>query len=518
MNRANALNIFLLCIFCFMLSCGDSSYKNAVHYDTMPEIFPDYTDIVLPPNIAPVNFIIQEPGTLFVVKFNSDKSSGFVVKSSVPEIEIPIKKWKKLLEKNTGKTIRIEIVVKDSNNVWKQFECIENRIAKDPVDPFIVYRRINPGMVLWENMAIVQRSLEDFFEKDIISNQNTEKNCIHCHSFRNRDPNSMILHMRRSPSGTLIKTKNKTLWLSTKTRYTLSSFVYPAWHPGGQYIAFSTNLIHQNFFGSGERINHVRDNASDIVIYDLYNNEVFTTPEIASKNFENMPSWSPDGNFLYYIQADYKYKHMHDSVEKYDLLRIEFDQENKRWGEAEMLVSSEKINKSVSYPQVSPDGKYVLFCLADYGYFNINNSSSDLYILDFSKDTLIKLPVNSEYTESFPSWSGNGHWILFASKRFDGMFTLPFLSYVDSTGTAHKPFVIPFEKPVSYYTRLTNMNRPVFLEGKVECTQKELLEIAYSDPEMVIFDSIHVQIDALAGATANVASSIDESTSLYKKN
>ncbi len=510
--------VSFLCLLIIMISCKDLSIRKPLVIDILPNILPDYSSIIIPPNIAPMNFIVNEEGIRYLVKFNADDPSGFSVKSVTSEIIIPEKKWRKLLVNNTGGSIKIDVFVKDNKSVWKQFRRIENRVSKDSIDPYIAYRRINTAMILWNNMAIVQRSLENFYESDIISNQNTESNCIHCHTFQNRDPNSMLLHMRMSPSGTLIKTKERTLWLSTKTHYTLSSFVYPAWHPEGRYIAFSTNKIHQNFFGSGDRISHIRDDASDIVIYDLYNNEVFTTPELASKDFENLPTWSPDGKYLYYIQAHHDYKYLPDSLEKFDLMRIKFDQENRKWGKAEMLISSENTGLSVSFPQVSPDGKHVIFCMANYGYFNITNPTSDLYILNIDNNEITKLPVNSDKTESFPSWSGNSRWIVFASKRMDGMFTLPFFSYVDSAGTAGKAFVIPFENPASYLTRLTNMNRPVFLSGRVEYTQKELLEIAYTTPEEVKFDTINVDIDALAGATINTETSVDEANSLYKKN
>jgi hypothetical protein len=517
MSRFTTYILFSI-ILALLVSCSNYSVRNADPVDALPIIFPDYTGITIPPNIAPLNFLIEEEGTEYLAVFTRNNKKEFSVGSGTQEIIIPINKWKKLLKSSKGKTIGIEIYTKDSKEGWKKYKTIENRVSNDPIDPYIAYRKINPALILWEDMAIMQRDLEKFSEYTVISNQNTEKNCIHCHTFHNRDPHSMILHMRRSPSGTLIKTKEKNLWLTTSTKYTLSSFVYPAWHPNGQYIAFSTNKIHQNFYGKGNRYHHVRDDASDIVIYDIRNNEVFTCPEIASNDFENVPAWSPDGKYLYYIQAQHKYKYMHDSLQKYDLFRIGFDPENKKWGSPEMLVSSEETDRSVSFPQVSPDGKYVLFCMADYGYFTINNSSSDLYTLEIDTRELTRPDVNSNLTESFPSWSGNGRWMMFTSKRYDGMFTLPFFSYFDSSGIAHKPFVIPLKNPASYKTRLTNMNRPVFLAGKIEYTQKELLETAYQEPEQVVFDTIHVDIDALAGATMITGSSVDETNTLYKKN
>ena len=34
-------------------------------------IHPDYTDIVIPPNIAPLNFVVDEPGTAYGVRVRS---------------------------------------------------------------------------------------------------------------------------------------------------------------------------------------------------------------------------------------------------------------------------------------------------------------------------------------------------------------------------------------------------------------------------------------------------------------
>lgn len=464
-------------------------------------IFPDYQGTVIPSNIAPLNFIIREPGENYSAVFTTeDEDYSFRISSSDSIIIIPEKKWKKLLNHSEGKTFHLTITIKN-NGDWKKFSPLNNTVAAATIDPYIAYRRINPGMVFWDNMTIVQRSLEDFQEFDIISNQNTEKNCIHCHTFQDRNPESFLLHIRMAPGGTLIKRAGTTHWLNTKTPYTLSSFVYPSWHPNGRFIAFSTNKIHQNFFGKGKRINHVRDNASDIVIYDIDSNLVFTSPELASFDFENIPAWSPGGDFLYFIRSPREHKYLPDSAEKYDLMRIAFDAESKVFGRAETLLSSKETGLSVSFPQISPNGKFLIFCMADYGYFNINNNSSELYLMDLSDFSYKKLPVNSEETESWPNWSDNSHWIMFTTKRIDGMYTVPHFAYVDSLGEASKPFPLPFKNPESYFTRITNLNRPVFLTGKVKFTQEELQEIVYSHTENVIFDSLGVDIDALSGAT-----------------
>jgi hypothetical protein len=358
-------------------------------------------------------------------------------------------------------------------------------------------------------MSIVQRNLESFDESDIISNKNTDFNCIHCHTFNRNDPEEMVLHVREAHGGTFIQTKDKTLWLNTKTPYTLSPFVYPAWHPNGRYIAFSSNNIHQFFFGLGHRLNHVFDVASDIVLYDIQKNMVFTSPKIASRNLENLPNWSPDGKYLYYINCPYGEKSNRDSLMRYDLMRIHFDENSREWGDPELLISAKTTNMSVSLPEVSPDGRFLLFCMADYGYFTIGNPTSDLYMLDLRSGKYNKLNINSDQTESFHNWSSTGRWIVFASKRNDGIITLPYISYIDTGGIAYKPFVLPAKDPESLESRLFNYNRPVFVKNKVNISQDALLSKILEQTGKVYFDTLNVDIDALAGATATSDKSKD---------
>jgi len=499
----------------FLAGCNSQSDSDSTE-NARPEIFPDFTDLVVPVNIAPLNFIIRERAEKYTAHFSSENGGyAFSVKSKDTIIIIPDKKWRELLTASEGSSYQLQLEVRrDGKKIT--YPPLSNQVSSNKIDPFITYRRINPGMVFWDNMAIVQRSLENFSENDLINNKNTEGNCIHCHTFRERDPETLLLHFRKAPGGTLIKKKGITRWLATKTPYTLSSFVYPSWHPEGRYIAFSTNKIHQNFFGSGDRLNHVRDDASDIVIYDIDSNLVFTSPDIATFDFENLPAWAPSGDYLYFIRCPEEHKYLPDSAEKYDLLRISFDTGSRELGEPELVVSAEEAGLSASFPQISPDGKFLVFCLADYGYFNINNRSSDLYLLNLSDMSYRKMDVNSGQTESWPNWSDNSRWLMFTTKRIDGMFTVPHVAHINEKGEEAKAFPIPYKNPISYFTRITNMNRPVFVKGKVKVSQEELQKIVYSQTDNVVFDSLRVDIDALSGATT-VNGEIPGANVLYMK-
>ena len=108
---------------------------------------------------------------------------------------------------------------------------------------------------------------------------------------------------------------------------------------------------------------------------------------------------------------------------------------------------------SITEPRVSPDGEWVLFCMSDYGSFPVYQSSSDLYLLDLETREHHRLAINSPRSDSWHCWSANSRWIAFASKRRDGVFGRIYLSYIDESGHAHRPLLLPQEDP-TFYDRL----------------------------------------------------------------
>lgn len=75
---------------------------------------------------------------------------------------------------------------------------------------------------------------------------------------------------------------------------------------------------------------------------------------------------------------------------------------------------------------------------------------------------------NSEEAESYHSWSGNGRWMVFSSRRIDGLYTRLFIGYVDSEGVGHKPFLLPQKDPLTYYDALMfSYNIPELMRSAV---------------------------------------------------
>ncbi|MFY9151245.1 MAG: hypothetical protein WAO52_04455 [Prolixibacteraceae bacterium] len=475
-------------IFLILLVSCHSGIENFSVAGRLPSIFPDYTGIMMPPNIAPLNFKINEPGVEFETRFYLENEKPFIIRSTNPKVQIDIDQWKKLLSRGKGSKLFIDVFVKAKSGGWEKFQPIINEIASENIDNHLAYRLINTGYVLWNNLGIYQRNIENFDEKPILENKSFEFGCLNCHSFAKNDPNKMMIHIRAIHGGTVIYNNGKLTKVDTKTNYTLNAGAYPNWHPDGNHIAYSVNNIGQ-FFCSGEVRIEVADKYSDIIVYDVEKNTVTTSPKVSTSSRENLPVWSPDGKYIYFISAAPGTEIDKRIKEKYDLLRIGFDVNTNTWGSIDTIISSKAIGQSISFPKISPNGKFLMFCTADNGYFTIHHPLTDLNLLNLETGEFHKMEINSPETDSYHCFSSGGHWFVFSSKRMDGLFTRPFFSYLDDNGKASKPFVLPQEDPEFYHTFIKNYNIPELITGEVPVSPIKIRD-------KVLEKAIPVKLDA----------------------
>ncbi|HPO66303.1 MAG TPA: hypothetical protein PKY76_10125, partial [Bacteroidales bacterium] len=325
------------------------------HYEKLnqlPHIFPDYTNVVIPPNIAPLNFHINDTATKYKIRISSVKGKAIEISQSSPSVEIPIGKWHKLLAANKGNALFVDIYAKKQGK-WYKYATIRDSIVEDRIDSYLVYRLINHVNILWREMGIYQRNLENFDETPIFRNRSNNNGCVNCHHFNRANPAQMSLHFRKENPGTVLLVDGKKIKLDTKTPYTMSAFSYPAWHPGGKQLAYVVNRVTQIFTSTIDYHEVVFDGASDLVVYDIEKNMVTTCPQISSKNRENMPAFSPDGRWLYYISAPPALNDSMKAFVKFSLVRIPYDAATHSWGQVDTVISASKTGKSITFPRIS---------------------------------------------------------------------------------------------------------------------------------------------------------------------
>jgi hypothetical protein len=106
--------------------------------------------------------------------------------------------------------------------------------------------------------------------------------------------------------------------------------------------------------------------------------------------------------------------------------------------------------------------------------------------MDLNTGQYRKPAINSEYSESWHSWSSNSRWIAFSSKRQGGALTRTYLSYVDETGQAHKPFVLPQKDPAYYDSLLETYSVPELIKGSIKVNKSLLARAARSEPSEIV--------------------------------
>jgi dipeptidyl aminopeptidase/acylaminoacyl peptidase len=327
-------------------------------------------------------------------------------------------------------------------------------------------------------MGIYQRCLSNFEETPIIVNDLTNESCMNCHSFHNYNPGRMMFHSRgENFAGTFLLAGNKQYRINTKTENATSAGTYPAWHPSGDYIAFSSNTTRQAFHAMPGKKIEVYDLESDLAVWDIKKGTMLSDKRFTTKNeWETFPSWSPDGKCLFFCSALAKNLPLESQKLKYGLYCVAFDAVAGRFEERiDTLLNPEITGKSISFPRISPDGRYLLYTSSGYATFPIWHKEADLEMLDLNGNTPVDIQIaNSDEADSYHSWSSNGRWIIFSSRRIDGLYTRLFIAYFDASGRMYKPFQLPHTNPEEDIRLLKSYNIPDFIKGKVELNPYEI--------------------------------------------
>lgn len=488
----------LLCIAAFA-SCTPSVPTNFDKSNDAATIAPDYTSVTIPVNIAPLTFAYTMPKVSKAVTTFTCGDKTLTVGGT--DVCPDMKKWHAFIKQAAGKDVTVQPYIQcEGEKNWKAPKPFTITVAEEPVDPYITYRLIAPSYVTYEDLTINQRCLENYDESVIFSNllisTEDQGQCINCHTVRNYNPDSLQFHARQHKGGTIMAFNGDIHKINLKTDSTLSAGVYPSWHPTHNYIAYSVNNTGQSFHTRDNEKIEVQDLYSDLILYDIDKNEV-TNVENDTTEWECFPWWAPDGKTLYYVSANYyprpdmirdrdiidRYKEF-----KYDLYKKSFDPETKHFGPRELVYAASQEGKSVTLPRVSPDGRYLLMTIGDYGVFHIWHRSSDLLLMDLQDGSMRKLhEVNSPDTESFHNWSSNGRWILFSSRRDDGSYTRLYLAYFDRNGRGHKPFIIPQKTPDYYQNFYKSYNIPELMKGPVTIKPQEFAKRINGPTESVDF-------------------------------
>ena len=480
--RHELLSILLLAALAVQ-GCAGGDSATAVDGSAGPlVIYPDYKDVTIPANIAPLNFRYAMEGVRKAKTTFSLGDKSVTLKGD--EVEWSLKKWKSFLAGAEGRTITVtaEAMVdgKPLRDSWSV------HVSEDAIDGWLTYRLIEPSYQMFNEVSIMERCIENFDETVLCDYAHTDNSCINCHVHGQSRGDYSLYYIRGPQGGSILNQGGRLRKLSLKTDDMLSATVYGELHPGGRFGVFSTNVILPSFHTEAVARMEVFDSASDLTVADFENNRMINVPHVARPDaWETFPCFSADGRSVYYCVSDTVALPQDIVNAKYDLLRADFDPDTGIIGEqVDTVWSGRAHNASVCHPKASPDGRWLMFTVSDYGTFPLFHPECTLYLADLRSGEVRPMDeIKGNKSDSYHSWSSDGKWFVFASKRGDGQYGKPYFCHLDADGRATKPFVLPQKSSRFYVYNLKSFNVPDLGNASTGMTARDAQRMFEADSE-----------------------------------
>lgn len=162
------------------------------------------------------------------------------------------------------------------------------------------------------------------------------------------------------------------------------------------------------------------------------------------------PAWSPDGETIVFSRAKAfdpfvpgmaVAKYSNDPNEpqvQYDLYRIPVN--GGQGGKAVPVVGASGNGMSNTFPKISPDGKWIVWTKCRNGL--LMRPDSRLWIVPIEGGTPRKMRCNTDFMNSWHSFSPNGRWLVFSSKS-RSPYTQAFLTHIDEEGEDSPAIHVP---------------------------------------------------------------------------
>lgn len=472
-------HILPIAFLSLLIACTPTPDNQAKRMKGIPNTYPDYTDITIPVNIAPLNFLLRDEVDA-VECIAECGEQRICVNAKGNEVCFNEKEWHQLLLSAKGKDINVTLSARYNQQEWRQWRY-QWHVANDSIDPYLTYRLIEPDYEIFNHLELHERCVENFDERAIASYKSVGNRCMNCHTYANQDPNLSMLYVRGENGGAILNQQGTLSKLNIKTDFMSGGSVYFGFSPTGKYVVFSTNNIIPAFHSQANKRLEVYDKESDVFVANLQTHTILRSDLLADVNVqETFPAFSPDGKYIYYCAAQNVALPQDVKKLQYALCRIPFNEWDGTIGtKVDTLVSAHNVKgkHSVCHPRVSPDGKYLLYTVADYGTFPIWHPEADLQMMNLQTEGIDSLQiVNSHKSDTYHSWSSNSRWFVFASKRDDGLYGKPYFCYVDKHGKAHKPFCLPQKRPTFYDHFLKSFNAPELGKGKLPFKHHDIKE------------------------------------------
>lgn len=426
----------------------------------VPQLFPDYTDIAVPYNIAPLNFNIDGAGRIELCAQTASGEWRFCGRNG--KMRFNTGKWREMLQAASGDTVRVSLSIEYGDRMV-EMEPFWWAVMAEPIDKYLSYRLIEPCYEVWNRISIEERDIESFKCRRIADNAVTGNSCMNCHTSNRAAEPATFLHARSKGGGTIYCKDGNIRKIDTSSDSTDGPAVYGEISADGRWGVFTTARIRPILNSSALGRLEVYDNSSDLILIDFENNTITDSPLVKGPEFqETFPCWNAAGDRIYFCRAESLPQPDSTFSMRYNLYSIGFDAANGRFGnDLRLEFDAAAMGRSVSFPKCSPDGVHLLMSVSGYGTFPVWHLETDLWMLDLQNGkTDCMENANGQYSDSYHCWSSNGRWICWASKRDDRVYGRPYFAFIGENGTSSKAFLLPQRNPDIYNSTLKSYNIP----------------------------------------------------------
>ena len=178
-------------LFLAVMGCSAPSVPEVfTESKSLPKIYPDYTNVTIPINMAPLTFELDEEADDMIARFSVGGEETVCAGKAQPEID----EWRKLAERAKGNAINVDVYVLKAGQ-WTHYKPFSIFVSPDSIDSYLSYRLIYPSFVSYESLTISQRCLENYDESVIYDNVlctfEKDGQCINCHNYQQYNPERM---------------------------------------------------------------------------------------------------------------------------------------------------------------------------------------------------------------------------------------------------------------------------------------------------------------------------------------
>jgi len=452
-----------------------SVYRDPRPFQTLTITYPP-DGAIFPPNLCPPRVEWDDPrNDLWQVRVGIGKEGPTWKFVSFKRYWwFPAGLWRAVRAKavNTDAWIRVLGTRRDRRAPIQSSQSIHFRISSDPADNVIVYRLVSPPFLPYKAPDTFVRDIRSFRTRPFLKGR--RQYCFNCHTFSVKTGGAagMLAIQARylveshyelcTYFGVYDMAAQRGCKIRVPFDIQMSTFV--AWSPDGTKLAVSANQRLHTVRPVTYETQMATEPTSDIAICDLRRDSVHLVPGASDpKRLELLPRWTPDGKSIVFCSAP---TGLHPERVTYDLCVVPA-----RGGKARPIPGASNNGKSNFYPRFSPNGKWFSFCQADHGV--LIRPSSDIWLMpaDFSGNAR-RLECNAPYAaDSWHSWSSNSRWLVFASKRDDGVYARLYLTHIGDGGRASPAVRVPLrDDPIKTF------NIPEFLAHDPKIKERSLYE------------------------------------------